>query len=309
MVLAGEERARAAHVARRLIHAAVAVFELHGAAALRQRHELVAEADAEHRDAAEELGDLRDLVNIVRRVAGAVGEHDAVIPGGEDVLRRDRAGQHRHGAAALTELARDVALRAVVDERHAVQHVALRPEGVGFRRRHLRHGVRDAVGAQRREILRHGVADGGVHRARLAQDARDGAGIDAGNAGDVVFFQERVERLRAAEVRGCGARFTHDIAAHTAFALKIGRDDAVVADEREGLQHDLAAVAGVGERLDVAVHAGGEHQLTERVAWRAEGEACKDLAVFKYEIALHSSISASVAAMTALMVCMRFSAS
>ena len=30
---------------------------------------------------------------------------------------------------------------------------------------------------------------------------------------------------------------------------------------------------------------------------------------FEYEIALHSSISASVAAMTALMVCMRFSAS
>lgn len=143
----------------------------------------------------------------------------------------------------------------------------------------------------------------------LAQDARDGAGIDAGNAGDVVFFQERVERLRAAEVRGCGARFTHDIAAHAAFALKIGRDDAVVADERKGLQHDLAAVAGVGECLDVAVHAGREHQLTERVAWCAEGEACKDLAVFKYEIALHSSISASVAAMTALMVCMRFSAS
>ena len=269
----------------------------------------MAEADAEHRDAAEKLGDLRDLVNIVRRVAGAVGEHDAVIPGGEDVLRPDRAGQHRHGTAALAELACDVALGAVVDERHAVQHVAIRPEGVGFRRRHLRHGVCDAVGAQGREIVRHGVADGGVHRARLAQDARDGAGIDAGNAGDVVFFQERVERLRAAEVRGCGARFTHDIAAHAAFALKIGRDDAVVADERKGLQHDLAAVARVRERLDVAVHAGGEHQLTERVAWRAEGEACKDLAVFKYEIALHSSISASVAAMTALMVCMRFSAS
>ena len=309
MVLAGEERARAAHVARRLIHAAVAVFELHGAAALRQRHELVAEADAEHRDAAEEFGDLRDLVDIVRRVAGAVGEHDAVIPGGEDVLRRDRAGQHRHGTAALTELARDVALGAVVDERHAVQHVALRLETIAFRRRHLRHGVRDAVGAQRREILRHGVADGGVHRARLAQDARDGAGVDAGDAGDVVFFQKRVERLRAAEVRRRGARLAHDIAAHVAAALKVGRDDAVVADEREGLQHDLAAVARVRERLDVAVHAGGEHQLADGVARCAEGEACKDLAVFKYEIALHSSISASVAAMTALMVCIRFSAS
>ena len=76
----------------------------------------------------------------------------------------------------------------------------LRPEGVGFRRCHLRHGARDAVGAQRREILRHGVADGGVHRARLTQDARDGAGIDAGDAGDVVFLQKRVERFLTPEV-------------------------------------------------------------------------------------------------------------
>ena len=160
----------------------------------------MAEADAEHRDAAEEFGDLRDLADVVGRVAGAVGEHDAVISGGEDVLRLHRAGQHRHGAAALTELACDVALGAVVDERHAVQHAALRPEGVGFRRCHLRHGVCDAVGAQRREILRHGVADGGVHGAGLAQDARDGAGVDAGDAGDVVFLQKRVERFLTPEV-------------------------------------------------------------------------------------------------------------
>ena len=269
----------------------------------------MAEADAEHRDAAEEFGDLRDLADVVGRVAGAVGEHDAVISGGEDVLRLGRAGQHRHGTAALTELARDVALGAVVDERHAVQHVAIRPEGVGFRRRHLRHGVCDAVGAQGREIVRHGVADGGVHRARLAQDARDGAGVDAGDPGDVVFFQKRVERLRAAEVRRRGARLAHDIAAHVAAALKIGRDDAVVADEREGLQHDLAAVARIGERLDVAVHAGREHQLADGVARCAERLPRKGLAVFEHEIALHSSISASVAAMTALMVCIRFSAS
>ena len=287
----------------------MAVFELHGAAALRQRHELVAEADAEHRDAAEELGDLRDLVDVVRRVAGAVGEHDAVIPGGEDILRFGRAGQHRHGAAAAAELARDVALGAVVDERHAVQHAPLRLEGVGLRRCHLRHGVRDAVGAQGREIVRHRVADGSVHRAGLAQDARDGAGVDAGDAGDVVGFQKCVERFLAPEVRRRLALLAHDIAAHAALALKIGRDDAVVADERERLQHDLAAVAGVGECLDVAVHAGGEHQFANRVARCAESEARKDLAVFEYEIALHSSISASVAAMTALMVCMRFSAS
>ena len=105
------------------------------------------------------------------------------------------------------------------------------------------------------------------------------------------------------------ALLAHNVAAHAALALKIGRNDAVVADERERLQHDLAAVARVRERLNIAVHAGGEHQLAHRVARCAESEARKDLAVFEYEIALHSSISASVAAMTALMVCMRFSAS
>ena len=73
----------------------------------------MAEADAEHRDAAEELGDLRDLVDVVRRVAGAVGEHDAVIPGGEDILRFGRAGQHRHGAAAAAEIPGNAAQAAV----------------------------------------------------------------------------------------------------------------------------------------------------------------------------------------------------
>ena len=62
-----------------------------------------------------------------RRVAGAVGEKDAVGLERRDVVGRGRGRHHRDLAALAGELAQDVALDAVVDR----DHVELRRRPAG----------------------------------------------------------------------------------------------------------------------------------------------------------------------------------
>ena len=104
----------------------------------------------------------------------------------------------------------------------------------------------------------------------LADDLRDGARVHAAQARHALLLQERVHIVLAAEVGRRVAPLAHHIAAHMAIALKFLLDDAVIADHREGLHNDLAVIAGIGQRLDVAAHARGEHHLTDHVALRAE---------------------------------------
>ena len=58
------------------------------------------------------LNDLHGL----GRVAGAVGEHDAVRVQGLDLLGRGKSGHHRYLAATLDQAADDVPLAAVVHQ-------------------------------------------------------------------------------------------------------------------------------------------------------------------------------------------------
>ena len=78
--------------------------------------QLVAEADAEDRDAAsvEDLADRLDRVVAGLRVAGAVGQEDAVGLQRQRLARRRLRRHHGDAAAALGQHAQDVALDAVV---------------------------------------------------------------------------------------------------------------------------------------------------------------------------------------------------
>lgn len=106
------------------------------------------------------------------------------------------------------------------------------------------------------------------------------------------------------------APFPHHVSARGAFALKIFGDDAVIADQRKGLQNDLSRVAGVGQGFHVSAHAGGEHQLSHCGVRGAECLPLDHLAVGKDQVPFHTSPAPPImAASTALMVCIRFSAS
>ncbi len=99
----------------RLVSAAVAEFEFVGGRAHGQAEELVAEADAEDRLFADEIfeGGL-DVVDGLR-VAGAVGDEDAVGLVGEDFVGGGVGRDDGDAASGLGEVAEDIAFEAAVD--------------------------------------------------------------------------------------------------------------------------------------------------------------------------------------------------
>ena len=116
----------------------------------------------------------------------------------------------------------------------------------------------------------------------LPDDAGELAGVHAVQSRHALLFQISVQIAVLAEVGRRLAPLPDHIALHAASALKILPDDAVVADEGIGLHDDLSRVAGVGQGLDVAAHAGGEHQLAHGGGVCAEADALKNLAVLEH---------------------------
>ena len=287
-----------------LVRAAVAVFQLAGLCACGQRGQLVAEADAEGRDAGgEHFADVRDDLDVLGRVAGAVGEHEAVgIERGQLGSGR-RAGQHGHAAAALLQAAHNVVLAAQVEQRHVQRRVtpctgSRRLIGHGLAAGDVLDSVDNGVGGdlgqQRGLLLRFGVGvelggDRAVHNAALPQGAGQAAGVDALNADDAVLFQEGIQRFLTAEVGRGLARLAHNVAPGPNLrALDILTVHAVVADERIGLGDDLAVVAGVGQGFLKADHTGCKDDLTDGGTGAAYADAAEHPAIGQYQICLHS---------------------
>ncbi len=105
----------AVEVLDRVVGAVVAELHLVGARAGGERHDLVAEADAEGRHAAlDELARRRDRVVARLGIARSVGEEDAVGPLRQHVGRRGLRRHDGDAAAARREHAQDVELDAEV---------------------------------------------------------------------------------------------------------------------------------------------------------------------------------------------------
>ena len=315
MVLAGDEGPAVRKARHGLVPAPVAELELHGLPAHGERRQLMPQADAEDRHAADQLADLRDLIHVLGGIAGPVGEHDAVGRQGKHLLGGDAVGQHGDAAFPARERPDNAALYAVIDQRHMKP---LRPLGgdlEGGFRAHRSHGVPKGPRADLRQVVGDLLADGGVHHALGAQDPCQRAGVHPADTDNALLGQKPIQGILASEVAWLGAKLAHHIAAGGAAALEVGGDHAVVADEREGLCDDLTGVAGVGQGLEIPHHPGSEHQLSHGLPGRADPLAGEDHSVGQYQICFfHNRFSGNergyrVSAMTAFMVCMRFSAS
>ena len=100
-----------------MVAAAVAVLELICVCAGRESHQLVAETDRKNRDAAcVEFADLGDHASALLRIAGAVGEHDAVRIIRKDIHCRRKRRVDRDIASSGCQGSGNVSLRAVVHE-------------------------------------------------------------------------------------------------------------------------------------------------------------------------------------------------
>ena len=275
--------------------------ELVRAATPREAEDLVAEADAEDREPAEQLAHRRDQVRHALGVARAVGEEQAVGPPLEDLRGGRRSRHDRDLAARHPELPQDVPLDAAVvgddaeagrgrrDPAPPESPAALRPgeRGPG---RHLRDEVpadetrerADALEQTRRVGLDRG--DAAVLGAVVSQVAGERARVDPLEADDPVRLQIVVEGRGGAEVRGDRRGLLHDEPVHPRPPrLDVLRVDAVVADEGIGHHHDLPSIGRVGEDLLVARHCGVEDDLAGGLADGAEGLAAEHAAVAQDE--------------------------
>src|SRR5947209_13232159 len=102
-----------------MIAAAVSELQLVRAAAEREPEELMAEADAEDRDLADEMADVFLRVRHRLRIARTVRKHHAVETLREDFVRVRGGGIDGDVATFLRQMPEDVALHAEVVERDA----------------------------------------------------------------------------------------------------------------------------------------------------------------------------------------------
>ena len=284
-----------------MVGAVVAVRHLQGPGTAGQGQQLVAQADAEQRHPRrQEFADRGDGVIARRRIAGAVGQENAIGLHRQHLRRRGLGGHHGDLATALGEHAQDVGLHPEIvghdlevrrggHELAAVQvQLALGP-GIGL-------AGADHPGqvhaAQARELARcfqrlvHLDAFAGHQRAILGaaftQDAGELAGVDAGDGHHPAREQPVLQRGLAAPAAGATRHVAHDQARRPDLAgLVVLLGATGVADVRIGQGDQLACIGRIGEDLLVAGHGGVEHHLTDRKAAGAYGLALEHGAVFE----------------------------
>ena len=269
----------------------------------------MAQADAEGGDAGvDQLARRPDRIVAGFRVAGAVGQEDAVRLERQYLLGRGLRRHHRDAAAAAGQHAQDVALDAEVVGHHvpaglglfavaAVQRpLGLRP-GVGLVHRHFPRQIQPAHaggGGSTGHRLGHLVLADGSARLEgddapvlgtlAAQHARQAAGVDAGDGHQALVTQVVGQVTRGAEV----GRAQRQVLDHQSGSMRLRGLDILVVDPvatnvRIGQRHDLSAIAGICQDLLVTGQCGVEDHFADGVAGRTHGMANEVRAVCKCE--------------------------
>jgi len=319
VVLRGDADLAGGEVFHGLVAAAMAELQFEGLSAEGVAEDLVAETDAEDRLLADERLDGFVRVGNDAGIAGAVGEEDAVGIRCERFVRRGRGRKDADAETVLAEAAQDVGLEAEIERDDAMLDGRERGEIIfaGEGRRAggalaLDEGPLAAelvlgipivgglagdfldeialeIGPLFGEVNGGGVGKffGGHHAAQGALGAQaesERAGIDTGEAGDVVALEIGVERLDATPVADDGGELADDEAGDVGLVrFDVEEVDPRVADERIGHRDDLALVGGVGQDFLVTGHGGVETDFAIDGEGRAEREAAPDGAVFEGE--------------------------
>ncbi len=289
VVLGGDEDPAADAVVDGVVAPVVSEGEPRRGGTDRAPEDLVAEADAEHRDPAlEQRGAEPHRPGEHRRVAGTVGEQDPVGPVAKDVVDAGVGADHDHLGATAAQRPQAVALHPVVDGDDPQPGVGTHPHPSGDAQGALQGRVErllpahpqlaegdraDEVlvahvgrGAGARHLLlrarRRRREEDAAHRPAVAEVEGERAGVDPHEPGDAVPAQLLVEAALAARVADLRGELAHHHRPRPhPRGLGVLVAAAVVADERMGHHHHLAGVGRVGGDLLVAGHAGVEDDL------------------------------------------------
>jgi hypothetical protein len=117
VVLTGNDDLPGIQILHRMVRAVVAELHLQRLRSRGETHDLVAKADAEHRDArgVEDFADRLDGVVARLGIARAVGEKDPVRLHAKNFFCRRNSRNNRHARAAIRKHPQDVALDAEVE--------------------------------------------------------------------------------------------------------------------------------------------------------------------------------------------------
>ncbi len=284
-----------------MVGAAMALVHLRRARADGEAEQLVAEADAEQRLARlQQLADHRHrIVAGRRRIAGAVGEEDAVGLVRHHLLEAGGGGEHGHPRAGIGEVAEDVALGAVIDRDDVRAPRLPPPRPIAFAE--LPEAAGPAVHLSAGTSLARSMPSSpGQARAFLSSASMSNSpfalcAITPLGAPSMRILRvsarvstparpirpfERIHSskpLAARKLLGCGDVLAHHAAERPGIVrlqiLIIGAD---IADMREGEGDDLRGVGGIGHHLLIAGHRGVEADLADRLALGAEAAAPDD---------------------------------
>src|ERR1700744_463999 len=130
----------------------------------------------------------------------------------------------------------------------------------------------------------------GLHRAAAAQMAYQRAGVDVGDADDLLADQLALQCSGGPPVRDPRRGIANHIAGHpdlVATALAVLTVPPGVADLRGGGHHDLPVIARVGQRLLIPGHTGGKDCLSQGLADRAERRPGEGATVIENQHRLH----------------------
>ncbi len=120
--------------------------------------------------------------------------------------------------------------------------------------------------------------------ALLTQNARQAAGIDAGDGNNAVLAQVVIQRLLAAPVAGEQWQVADN---QTGGLNRVGLDifgsDTGITDVGIGQRHNLTRIGGIGEDLLVTGHGRVEHDLANTGTVGADGLTAKNAAVGECE--------------------------
>ena len=271
-------------------------FQLVRAAAEREAEKLMAEADAEDRDLADEVADVLLCVRHRLRIARSVRKHHAVETLREDFIRVRGGGIDSDVATFLRQMPEDVALDAEIVERNSFFRIRRRlVECVRTQGRHALHEIESAHRRRAPDFVDDGIdaavvlaGDHSAHRAEVADAARQRARVDALNRGDAVAREVLGQRHLRLRVR----RFRDGVADHESGHLRllVLRDrclDAVVTDVRIRHHHDLKSVRRIGGDLLISGQRRIENDLADRVGGGAKRLAVVHGSIFENEARSH----------------------
>ena len=287
-----------------MVGTVVAELHLDGLGAGGQTQQLVAQADAEHRGVGGQEG-LDGVDGVVARlgVTGAVGEEDAIRVHRQHLGGRGLGRHHGQAAAAVHQHAQDVALHAKVVGHHVVLEVALcRGDvplaelpatfcpAVGFAHGHFFREIHPLEAGEGAglfegmgfiELLAGQDATG--LGAFLTQDAGQLAGVDVGDANDVVRLEVIGEGLLIAEIGGKYRKvpddqsLSMDLTGLFIFAVGAG-----VAYMGVSESNDLTGIRGICEDFLIARHRRIENHFTNGTSLGAYRHAFEHSSIFQH---------------------------